>query len=110
VLARAAAAGLDGDFAGHSLRAGFATAAARAGRSEAAIMCPRALEESVQIARHYIRQGAAGSSRALTTQAAFRWPLLVRVLGEPPRTSYLMKNGEPRWCALESRHECRSLI
>ena len=31
-------AGLEGDFAGHSLRAGFATAAARAGRSEAAIM------------------------------------------------------------------------
>jgi Phage integrase family len=38
VAARAAAAGLEGDFAGHSLRAGFATAAARAGRSEAAIM------------------------------------------------------------------------
>jgi hypothetical protein len=45
VVARAAAAGLDGDFAGHSLRAGFATAATRAGRSAAAIMCPRALEE-----------------------------------------------------------------
>jgi len=38
VAARAAAAGLEGDFARHSLRAGFATAAARAGRSEAAIM------------------------------------------------------------------------
>jgi len=38
VVARAAAAGLEGDFAGHSLRAGVATAAARAGRSEAAIM------------------------------------------------------------------------
>jgi hypothetical protein len=38
VAPRAAAAGLEGDFAGHSLRAGFAMVAARAGRSEAAIM------------------------------------------------------------------------
>ena len=57
VAARAAAAGLDGDFAGHSLRAGFATAAARAGRSEAAIM-RHGRWKSVQIARRYIRQGA----------------------------------------------------
>jgi integrase len=57
VAARAAAGGLDGDFAGHSLRAGFATAAARAGRSEAAIM-RHGRWKSVQIARRYIRQGA----------------------------------------------------
>jgi integrase len=57
VAARAAAAGLEGDFAGHSLRAGFATAAARAGRSEAAIM-RHGRWKSVQIARRYIRQGA----------------------------------------------------
>jgi len=57
VTARAAAAGLEGDFAGHSLRAGFATAAARAGRSEAAIM-RHGRWKSVQIARRYIRQGA----------------------------------------------------
>ena len=37
------------------LRAGFATAAARAGRSEAAIMRHRRWK---QIARRYIRQGA----------------------------------------------------
>ena len=48
---------LEGDFAGHSLRAGFATAAARAGRSEAAIM-RHGRWKSVQIARRYIRQGA----------------------------------------------------
>jgi hypothetical protein len=42
---------------GYSLRAGFATAAARAGRSEAAIMC-HGRWKSVQIARRYIRQGA----------------------------------------------------
>jgi integrase len=57
VAARAAAAGLEGDFAGHSLRAGFATAAAGAGRSEAAIM-RHGRWKSVQIARRYIRQGA----------------------------------------------------
>src|SRR5450631_220589 len=56
VAARAATAGLEGDFAGHSLRAGFATAAARAGRSEAAIM-RHGRWKSVQIARRYIRQG-----------------------------------------------------
>ena len=54
---RGLTAGLDGDFAGHSLRAGFATAAARAGRSEAAIM-RHGRWKSVQIARRYIRQGA----------------------------------------------------
>jgi integrase len=53
VAARAAAAGLEGDFAGHSLRAGFATAAARAGRSEAAIM-RYGRWKSVQIARRYM--------------------------------------------------------
>jgi integrase len=57
VAARAAAAELEGDFAGHSLRAGFATAGARAGRSEAAIM-RHGRWKSVQIARRYIRQGA----------------------------------------------------
>jgi integrase len=57
VAARAAAAGLEGDFAGHSLRSGFATAAARAGRSEAAIM-RHGRWKSVQVARRYIRQGA----------------------------------------------------
>jgi hypothetical protein len=48
---------LEGDFAGHSLRAGFATAAARAGCSEAGIM-RHGRWKSVQIARRYIRQGA----------------------------------------------------
>ena len=57
VATRAAGAGLDADFAGHSLRSGFATAAARAGRSEAAIM-RHGRWKSVQIARRYIRQGA----------------------------------------------------
>ena len=58
VADRAVAAGLEGDFAGHSLRSGFATAAARsAGRSEAAIM-RHGRWKSVQIARRYIRQGA----------------------------------------------------
>ena len=55
VATRAAAAGLEGDFAGHPL-ADFATAAARAGRSEAAIM-RHGRWKSVQIARRYIRQG-----------------------------------------------------
>jgi hypothetical protein len=46
-----------GDVAGHSLRVGFATAVARAGRSEAAIM-RHGRWKSAQIARRYISQGA----------------------------------------------------
>jgi integrase len=57
VRERAEAVGLDGSFAGHSLRAGFATTAARAGRTEAAIM-RHGRWKSVQVARRYIRQGS----------------------------------------------------
>jgi len=53
---RAQAAGLDGDFAGHSLRAGFATAAARAGSTERAIMRHGRWRDSAN-ARRYIREG-----------------------------------------------------
>ncbi len=56
VTARAATAGLDGDFTAHSLRSGFATAAARAGRLGAAIM-RHGRWKSVQVARRYIRAG-----------------------------------------------------
>jgi len=56
VASRACAVGLDGDFAAHSLRSGFATSAARAGRLEAAIM-RHGRWKSVQVARRYIRQG-----------------------------------------------------
>jgi len=54
---RAAAAGIDGDFARYSLRAGFATTAARAGRTEAAIM-RHGRWTSVHVARRYIRHGS----------------------------------------------------
>jgi integrase len=57
VRARAALADVAGDFAAHSLRAGFATSAARAGRTEAAIM-RHGRWKSVQVARRYIRQGS----------------------------------------------------
>jgi integrase len=57
VRERAVSAGIDGDFAGHSLRAGFATTAARAGRTEAAIM-RHGRWKSVQVARRYIRHGS----------------------------------------------------
>jgi integrase len=50
-------AGIVGDFGGHSLRAGFATAAARAGRTETAIM-RHGRWKSVQVARRYIRHGS----------------------------------------------------
>jgi integrase len=53
---RAADAGLEGDFAGHSLRSGFATAAARAGSSERAIMRHGRWKDSAS-ARRYIRDG-----------------------------------------------------
>ena len=54
---RALAAGISGDFAGHSLRAGFATTAAHAGRGEAAIM-RHGRWKSVQVARRYIRHAS----------------------------------------------------
>lgn len=47
-------AGLSGDYSGHSLRAGFATAAAAAGASERAIMAQTG-HRSLLIARGYIR-------------------------------------------------------
>jgi integrase len=54
---RAAKAGLEGAFAGHSLRSGFATAAARAGSSERAIMRHGRWKDSAS-ARRYIRDGS----------------------------------------------------
>lgn len=65
IRARTAAAEIPGDFAGHSLRAGFATTAAHAGRSETSIMRHGRLK-SVQVARRYIRHG----SRWLNNPAA----------------------------------------
>jgi len=56
IRARAAVAGIPG-VAGHSLRAGFATAAAHAGRSEASIM-RHGRWKSVYVARRYIRHGS----------------------------------------------------
>ncbi len=56
VKARVAAVGLDGDFGAHSLRAGFATAAARGGFGEAAIM-RHGRWKSAAVARRYIRAG-----------------------------------------------------
>lgn len=76
VRARAESAGGDGDFAGHSLRAGFATAAARAGRTEAAIM-RHGRWKSVQVARRYIRQGS-------------RW------LDNPEVSTLHLEHGRPR--------------
>ena len=67
VRVRAALADVAGDFAAHSLRAGFATSAARAGRTEAAIM-RHGRWKSVQVARRYIRHG----SRWLDNPAAAR--------------------------------------
>jgi integrase len=61
---RAAKAGLDADkVAGHSLRSGFATSAARAGKSEAAIM-RQTRHKSVIVARRYIRQGTKWDDHA----------------------------------------------
>ena len=58
VKRRAEAAGLDPSrYAGHSLRAGLATAAANAGVSERAIMAQTG-HRSVQMVRRYIRDGS----------------------------------------------------
>jgi len=54
----AGAAGLDASrYSGHSLRAGLATAAARAGKSERAIMAQTGHRSLTQV-RHYVRQGS----------------------------------------------------
>ncbi len=60
----AKAVGLDPrKFAGHSLRAGFATSAARAGKSERAIM-KQTGHKSVVMVRKYIREGSLFSENA----------------------------------------------
>jgi site-specific recombinase XerD len=62
---RAAAADVAGDFAGHSLRAGFATTAAALGRSESAIM-RHGRWKNAQVARRYIRHGSQWIDNAAT--------------------------------------------
>jgi len=61
-------AGLVGDYSGHSLRAGFATAAAAAGASERAIMAQTG-HKSVIIARGYIRPATLFDDNAAATAA-----------------------------------------
>jgi site-specific recombinase XerD len=64
VKKRASNAGLDpATVAGHSLRSGFATSAARAGKSEASIM-RQTRHKSVTVARRYIRQGTRWDDHA----------------------------------------------
>ena len=53
------------DFGGHSLRAGFATSAAKAGASERSIM-RQTRHKSVEIARRYIRAGSQWDDHAAT--------------------------------------------
>ncbi len=61
---RAAGAGLEGaDYSGHSLRAGFATSAAKAGRSERAIQRQTG-HRSVTMLRRYIRDGSLWTENA----------------------------------------------
>jgi integrase len=61
-------AGLVGDYSGHSLRAGFATAAAAAGASERAIMAQTG-HKSVLIARGYIRPATLFEDNAAAVAA-----------------------------------------
>ncbi len=57
-------AGFDpAEYGGHSLRSGFATSAARAGKSEAAIM-RQTRHKSVSVARRYIREGTKWDDHA----------------------------------------------
>jgi integrase len=62
------AAGLVGDYSGHSLRAGFATAAAAAGASERAIMAQTG-HKSILIARGYIRPATLFEDNAAAVAA-----------------------------------------
>ncbi|AHV94279.1 site-specific integrase [Bordetella holmesii] len=63
VQARVRLAGLDGDFAAHSLRAGFITEAGRQGLPLAEVMAMSG-HASVATVMHYHRAGAAASSKA----------------------------------------------
>jgi integrase len=63
VKAVADRAGLEGDYSGHSLRAGLATTAAAAGASERAIMAQTG-HKSVTIARSYIRPASLFAENA----------------------------------------------
>lgn len=64
VKAYAAGIGLDASrYAGHSLRAGLATAAARAGKSERAIMAQTG-HRSIAMVRKYIREGSLFAENA----------------------------------------------
>ena len=61
-------AGLQGDYSGHSLRAGFATAAAAAGASERSIMAQTG-HKSLIIARGYIRPAQLFADNAAAVAA-----------------------------------------
>jgi integrase len=60
---RAAAVGLDGLFAGHSLRSGFATEAYSQGTSELAIM-RHGRWKSASVMRGYVQEGTIWSDNA----------------------------------------------
>lgn len=63
----AEAIGLDSsEFAGHSLRSGFATSAARAGASERSIM-EQTGHKSIVVARRYIRRGSVWQDNAASS-------------------------------------------
>jgi len=64
----AARAGLEGDYSGHSLRAGLATSAAAAGASERSIMLQTG-HKSVTIARGYIRPASLFQENAAAIAA-----------------------------------------
>jgi integrase len=59
----ASAAGLEGDFGGHSLRAGLATSAAKAGKGESAIMAQTG-HKSATMVRRYIRHASIFDANA----------------------------------------------
>jgi hypothetical protein len=63
VKRRAAAVGLAGTFAGHSLRAGFATEAYAQGTPELAIM-PHGRWRSASVMRGYVEEGSIWSDNA----------------------------------------------
>ena len=64
----ALAAGLQGDYSGHSLRAGFATAAAAAGATERAIMA-QTRHRSLEVMRGYIRPASIWIENAAAVAA-----------------------------------------
>jgi hypothetical protein len=102
---RATAVGVDGLFAGHSLRSGFATEAYAQGTSELAIM-RHGRWKSASVMRGYVQEGNhLGRQRSCTARALGPWRL-IKLTRDGPRSwrpRSWQPAGRPRARGVRSR-------